>query len=1027
MKKTTLSIAVAQAVLICGHAFAQTAAPAKEADAVQTIIVTGQRAAMQSAQKLKQNAEEIIDGVVAEEAGKLPDRSITEVLQRVVGVTIDRNRSRGDPEHFSVEGSGISVRGLTWGSSTLNGRESFSAGWPGRELSWGDVPPELMSAVIVHKNPPAQLIEGGVSGQVDLRTALPFDYKSEKLALSASGNFTELGNSKSPAVSGLYSKRWDSDFGQWGALIDLSANRSKFRNDTVQLDAYFPHQASATSPVFWSPKSASWRSNNGTSDRVGIYGALQWKNKSMESALTFFQSQYTTHDEEHALFTGIEDTYKVVLKNPVYDSNNVLQSATYTYPIGGNGANNFAAGGLGYSSNTGWSDGHSKSREIAWNAKWNINQSWSVQNDLQWVHATNDNVGANVSLNTFVPSMNVDLTTNPARITFDDAARTFLSDPAHYYLDHQMPQLGKADANLYAWKTDVKFKFDHDVLRDLTFGVRLTKRDSAKLTSSGTGWWSLAQPWNVRTTSTPGKLPSATDPQGWQGRGSFGYLSDPRYAALVPTTTADFSNFFNGKVDVPAGLVMPSMAYVKDMNSFAANNQILALQCADGNKLYGLTNDCTTLAAGWKPEGFDDASKNRLQDEKTRAAYAALRFGFEEWRFPLEGNVGVRVVHTDGVSHGYTVFKPSYSSTTPPSVPRFAPIDSPIDNSNSYVNVLPSLNLKLELSHELQVRFAFAKSMYRPSFADLGEYITLTQDVPNATAGQQNVNYTGNNTGNVKLKPIRSDNFDLSLEWNPGNGASLTAAVFHKKVRDIILKSAFNVTYKDIAGNDQDFVVTQPDNVAKGSVTGLELAGQTYFDHVPMFKGWLPEWAKGFGITANYTYLKSKQELYHPFNLKYCPANGSFNNSALNNFGCDTNGLPFNSMPLQYLSPNAYNLTFLYDKGPLSARLAYSWRSRFLQGLATNGTNGTDGTSADPTRPFGTHDVAWGLPTWQEATGQLDFGVDYKITDRLSTSFSASNLTDTVIKQSQQQTIGFTTRAWFEPGRSYRLAMRYSY
>ena len=79
--------------------------------------------------------------LVTEEAGKLPDKSITEVLQRVAGVTIDRNRSRGDPEHFSVEGSGIQVRGLSWGSSTLNGRawstasgtSSYSASRASRE------------------------------------------------------------------------------------------------------------------------------------------------------------------------------------------------------------------------------------------------------------------------------------------------------------------------------------------------------------------------------------------------------------------------------------------------------------------------------------------------------------------------------------------------------------------------------------------------------------------------------------------------------------------------------------------------------------------------------------------------------------------------------------------------------------------------------------------------------------------------------------------------------------------------------
>ena len=210
LRMTALALAAAQvAMLYSGAAQAQTApAPAAKDEEVATVVVTGQRAAMKSAAKLKQNAEEVIDGVVAEEAGKLPDKSITEVLQRVVGVTMDRNRSRGDPEHFSVEGSGISVRGLTWGSSTLNGRESFSAGWPGRELSWSDIPPELMSAVIVHKNPPAELLEGGVSGQVDLRTALPFDYKGDKFAAATYVNYNQLGAKTSPAITGLISKRW---------------------------------------------------------------------------------------------------------------------------------------------------------------------------------------------------------------------------------------------------------------------------------------------------------------------------------------------------------------------------------------------------------------------------------------------------------------------------------------------------------------------------------------------------------------------------------------------------------------------------------------------------------------------------------------------------------------------------------------------------------------------------------------------------------------------------------------------------
>ena len=1042
LKMTALAFAAAQlAAFHSGAVQAQSSpsAPASKEEEGVTVVVSGQRAAMQSAAKLKQNAEEVIDGVVAEEAGKLPDKSITEVLQRVVGVTMDRNRSRGDPEHFSVEGSGISVRGLTWGSSTLNGRESFSAGWPGRELSWGDIPAELMSAVVVHKNPPAELIEGGVSGQVDLRTALPFDYKGDKFAASTYVNYNELGSKTSPALSGLVSKRWENDFGQWGALLNLSANESNAHNDTVQVDAYFPRTDIVAGQTVWVPKSASWRSNLSKTDRVGAYAALQWKKDGATSALTYFHSGYKETGTENALFTGVEDAYKSTLINPVFDSKGILQSARYTYPIGGRGANNFVDGGLGFNSNQTYNDRRSQTREIAWNVKWNIDERWSVQNDLQWVHATNKNSGSNMTLATFVPSMNIDLSKNIGEITFDDKAKAFLRNPANYYLEMFGPVREKADADLYAWKTDVRFKFDHPVMRDVRFGVRLTKRTANRVEASGSQWYSIARPWEVRNSSTPGQPAATTDEPTWGSRANFTYLSDPRVAALVPTNLYTFDNFFNGKIPNPGALVVPSLAAVKDYpNAYAqAASAIMKIQCEQGNAQSNTNNDCSNIPDPWKPLVFDgDPAKTSRQSERTEAAYLMTRFGFDDLRSPIEGNAGLRVVHTNTRARGYTVFKPVYGAGSLPSVPRFGQIDEPIVEGRSSLDLLPSVNLKMEVTPQLQTRFAFAKSMYRPSFADLNEYIKLEQQVILAPTGGavQTVNYRGENKGNVHMKPTKADSFDATLEWYPGNGTSLTGALFHKRVTDIIMRSAYTRDYKDLAGNPQTFMITAPDNAADGKVTGLELAGQTYFNNVPMLANVMPEWAKGFGVSANYTYIKSKQTLHHPYNLQYCPAASSFNNSSLNLLGCDTNGMPFTDMPLQYLSKNAYNWMLMYDRGAMSMRLAYSWRGRFLQGVSVNGTQGQDATSADPTRATVVdgktaypRDVGWGLPTWQDAAGQLDFGFDYRFNDHIQASFNASNLLDTVVKQTQQQGIGNMTRSWFEPGRSYRLALRYTY
>ena len=151
-QKTAIAAAVAQiAVLYSNAAWAQsgdsTSATQAGDSKAAVVVVSGQRAALESAQRIKQNSDEVVDSVVAEDIGKLPDRSITEVLSRVVGVTMDRS-APNDPQHYAVEGSGIAIRGLSYVASELNGRESFSAGG-GHSLSFSDVPPELMSAVDV--------------------------------------------------------------------------------------------------------------------------------------------------------------------------------------------------------------------------------------------------------------------------------------------------------------------------------------------------------------------------------------------------------------------------------------------------------------------------------------------------------------------------------------------------------------------------------------------------------------------------------------------------------------------------------------------------------------------------------------------------------------------------------------------------------------------------------------------------------------------------------------------------------------
>jgi len=1039
-KMTPLAVAAAQFALLCsGAALAQaTDAPAGAGDqTVSTVVVSGQRQALETAQKIKQEADQIVDSVVADEAGKLPDKSITEVLQRVVGVTMDRNRSRtgGNALGFDVEGSGVQVRGLSWGSSTLNGRESFSAGWPGRELSWGDVPPELMSGVDVYKNPSSELVEGGISGQINLRTRLPFDQKGQMGAFSASDNYSALGKKQSPAVSALYSNRWKTGFGEFGALVDVSYNKNASRYDSIGQTAFYPRTDIQPGKTLWAPVNTTWGTGEGTTKRAGFYGALQWRKGGVESALTYFDSAFKAADVSHSIFTEAPFAYYTKYNDAKFDSRGIFQSGTLTYPAG-LGQNQFAAGGLNVGTSSGYSNSTGRTRELAWNIKWRVNESLTFQNDLQWVHSTDSGDGALVNLATFVPSMYMDVTGSRPKVAFDETATRFLGDYRNYYWNIMQPNISAAKADLYAWKTDAKYTFDLPVLRDLRFGVRLTERSSTHRRSNGTGWKSIAEPWAVTETKVPGTLPLAADIPSWQ-RPNFAYMSDPKYVIPGGVTTYSFPNFFNGRLQTPPTIVVPTMGLVRSYPD-GYKSQLLGIlvnECKDSNAYKGVVGDCSTVGSDWKPEGFtDDPQYTSKHSETTQALYGTLRFGLDNLRYPVEGNVGARVVRTHSIAHGYVVFQPKYTETTPPSLPRFGEINEKLDVGGSHIDVIPSLNVKVNWTDKLQSRVALSKGIYRPGFDQLQEYITLNQQVitdPASTTGKiQTVNYTGNNNGNANLKPLKANNVDFTLEWYPSSGQSLTAAVFYKKVKDIILSETYTRTVNDLAGNPQDFTITGPANAAKLWLAGIEVAGMTYLDKLPVLDKLLPDWAKGFGISSNFTFLKGKQDLYHPFTMPYCPGGGG--SIAGNLYGCDTNGLPFKDLPVPYMSKRAFNLGLMYDRGPISARLAYSWRDRTLQATNAYGASGWDATSADPARAAANggvapKDVGWGLPVWQEAVGQWDGGLNVKVSDHMWTSFNVSNLTNVVTRQTQQQTFGTVGRSWFAPGRSFRVSMGYTF
>ena len=1006
--KTAIALAVAQITFLSGNvATAQTApAPAEKAGETAVVIVTGQRAALQSAQKIKQNSDEIVDSIVADDIGKLPDRSVTEVLQRIVGVTIDRTMTKSDPEHFSVEGSGVSIRGLTWVRSELNSRDSYSANG-GRSLNFEDVPPELMAGVDVYKNPSAEQIEGAVGGLVNLRTAMPFDNKGFKGAMSADATWSPLKKGKaSPSFSMLFSNRWKTDLGEFGALVDLAHSESGSRTDAFQVEPYYPRTDIVTGKTVWVPKGVQWRTLEFDRTREGAYGALQWKRKDLSSSLTYFKSKYEMQWDERAIFAQSSPYTIAVSSDATYDDRGNLLTGTMSDPTNS---------GINFGADTRTAKRKSETTDVAWNLSWRATPSLTLTSDLQSIKAKTNSFDSTVATGVQMLKQNIDLRGRPS-LMFDAADKAFLADPNNYYWAFTMEHKDASKVDGLAWKGDAKYDFDHKVLRDIRFGARFTDRDSTNINSNpGYNWSPITQTWQ----------------RGWD-ISQLAYLGDPRFSDGGKNNYLHtFDNFYNGKVDVPQ-LVFPALYTATGYpESYEALHKYHDILCAEQAAAQGWSSGCAT----WKPATFGiDPSGTNEQHERTGAAYTQLRFGFDDLKFPIDGNVGLRYVKTEMKANGYTVFVPRALQVPPgavvvgspiPVIPAFAKAE---DFENTYHNFLPSLNLKMKASDKLQFRFGFASALSRPDFSQLQGYTSLEQSTDsttsadNSTVTVRSVTQNGSASGNPNLKPITSKQVDLTAEWYFSPVGSVTVAAFNKRLKDIIINQTFVYQIPDVNGVMQNFNVTGPVNGASGTARGIELAFQTYFDK-------LPGWMSGFGVQGNFTFVDSKTKLYSPVFAQYCGnGGGGAANLNLNLNGCDTNGETFGNLPLAGLSRRAYNLALMYDKGPISARLAYNWRSKSLQAVNANGTNGGDGTDTNPASPtLGQHNVNWGLPTWTDDFGQLDASIGYKITPKMEFVLDAQNVTNSEYRQLMDQHSGTKGRAWFVYGPRYSAKLRYTF
>jgi TonB-dependent receptor len=960
-----------------------------------TIVVTGRRAALQAAEQRKKNSEAIIDSVVADEAGKLPDNSITEVLQRVSGVSIVRFAALNDPDHFSVEGSGIQVRGLSGVASRLNGRDIFSANG-GRALLWGDVTPELMSAVDVYKAATADLIEGGTGGQIDLRTKLPFDFgPGWHAAGNAQVSYGDLAKATDYGGSVLVSNRWDTGIGEIGLLVDVAHSRLTSRSNFFRAEPYFRKRLIGDTTDVFIPGGYDYGDEEFARDRTGIYAALQWSpNDDLDFTGIFFQSRYKNKNQSHfAMQTSQE--FLVSRADSTFDANGGLLSTDSMFlPSGGTIT---GAGG------TEGTTSESMTRDMSFEFQWNPGQGpLAIGGSYQHVKSSSDLHRLAVFRDVAFPStFSLDLTGDLPSVTLGPLqSPDMFTNPANYFWSAAMPHDERNRGTMDSVDFDAEYMFEDSFFRSVKVGARWSERRERDL-NNGFTWSALGRGWN-----------------GAPGSGIYAPQLTFANAAPGDVEFYAFDHFFHGDLPVPANTLWPSVELMRTVDVDDLHRPPPANFCgpADwGNATYfncssaGPLADSTYGGPRSRTGGFLLPNDLGIWRTESLAGYALVRFGreYQPGTIGFSGNVGLRVIKTTNESQGSIVQNSNTFVRNGQTFVMGQRVD-PRGGTKEFTRVLPSVNLQVEPHEDVKARASYSKTMDLPTFyATRGSGSVGVATTPNpASTPQQSLpgiftNFTAD-TGNPLLEPTMSNNFDLSLEWYPKPGTTFHLAGFHKRITNLPIRSLtmrdVTIYYADGTTENATASATDTDNATvPAKVTGFEIGGRTFLDMLPGILG-------GFGVEANYTYIDSKNpgDLYR-----------------------DIFGTIRNDAPLQGLSTHNYNATLMYERGSVSARVAYSWRSKYLQSTNSNGTTPTYTYVPAPGAPGQSIQIA--LPVYGDAYGQVDAGVTIRVTDELSFSLEGTN----ILNATQRTLMGgynndaIYTRSWFQSDRRVSFGVNF--
>lgn len=671
------------------------------------IIVTGFRASLQNAQNIKRNADTFVDVITSEDIGALPDRSVAEALQRVPGVNIGRFEKPSDPDRFSVEGTGVIVRGLPFVRSELNGRDVFSANG-GTALNFNDISPELLGRVEVFKNLTADMIEGGIAGTVNLVTRKPIDRPGTHLAGTIEANYGDLAEETSPGFSLTGSTTVETGAGTLGFQLGYARSELISRTDASQITDPCYRAASLDGPCLRVrpvgsggfsggtnfdasnfppagavvvPKGAGVRTTDLERDREAISAVVQYESPNRDFLFTFEWLRADTSfvaNEFSALAQVNDDAlFPVPAAGSTFefDENGIFQRGILSQRIGDAYANPFGRGGIPFETLRLERETRSSTEDFSFDIDWNISDRLRVNFEAQRIKSDQRQDAIIGALNSWA-NISIDNTGRTPQVQFlapPGAPSDYFTSGENTYFWFLLDSVARNEGQLDSLRFDAEYDISDDgFFKQARFGARWSERERVTRDTNFTTWGNLSAPWTGRAGCAPwGAGPGC----GASGPGPFGNgfipgrfytgLPDQEFAIAGGAYVDEFPTFANLRTPFDSGFQrgnasapLPGGGFFFGGDNFLS--EYLAGTSADQARQLNVFSQTPNPFFGVNGRTFTDPvtrqvipctpfCPNEIDDvsEETKAAYARVDFGTDfnnGWK--LSGNFGLRYVET---------------------------------------------------------------------------------------------------------------------------------------------------------------------------------------------------------------------------------------------------------------------------------------------------------------------------------------------------------------------------------------------